>query len=164
MDVGPREVLHRLLGVLKRWWAPAFFALIALHPVIARIRHPTLLGDDITRVVELIEQPLGALLVRPFNEHLAPLFDFVSWSTWQAIGHDLRLAPLGFCIASVLPWVLLVVLLAAWLKLKTPAPVPTAAIDLHRLANWPTGRPVRIRVEFTCPGVLALQQPPRLLR
>jgi hypothetical protein len=48
--------------------------------------------------------------------------------------------------------------------LKTPAPVPTAAIDLHRLANWPTGRAARIRVEFTCPGELALQQPPRLLR
>jgi hypothetical protein len=164
MDARPRADFPHLFRMLKRWWAPVLFALIALHPVIARIRRPTLLSDDITRVVELIEQPLSKLLVRPFNEHLAPLFDFVSWSTWQAVGHDLRLAPLGFCIASVLPWVLLVVLLAAWLKLKTPAPVPTAAIDLHRLANWPTGRPVRIRVEFTCPGVLALQQPPRLLR
>jgi hypothetical protein len=132
MDVGPREVLHRLLRVLKRWWAPAFFALIALHPVIARIRHPTLLGDDVTRVVELIEQPLGALLVRPFNEHLAPLFDFVSWSTWQAIGHDIRLAPLGFCIASVLPWVLLLALLTAWLKRETGS--STAALVTVALA------------------------------
>jgi hypothetical protein len=135
MDDGPRADFHRLFGMLKRRWALVLFALIALHPVIARIRHPTLLGDDITRVVELIEQPLSALLVRPFNEHLAPLFDLVSRSTWQAVGHDLRLTPLGFCIASVLPWALLVVPLAAWLNLKTPDPVPTTAIDLHRLAN-----------------------------
>jgi hypothetical protein len=103
MDGLPRMVLHRVFNVLKTWWAPTFFAQIALSPVGARIRHPTLLGDDVQRVVELIEQPLRELLLRPFNEHFAPLFDFVSWSTWLAIGHDIRLAPLGFCIASVLP-------------------------------------------------------------
>ena len=48
--------------------------------------------------------------------------------------------------------------------LNTPPPRPSAAIDLRRLVNWPTGREGRIRVEFTCPGELALQQPPRLLR
>ena len=132
MDVIPRSVLRHTLRLLKRWWAPALFAWIALLPVAARIRHPTLLGDDITRVVELIEQPLGALLVRPFNEHLSPAFDLVSWSTWQAIGHDLRLAPLGFCIASVLPWALLLVLLTAWLKRETGS--STAALIAVALA------------------------------
>jgi hypothetical protein len=48
--------------------------------------------------------------------------------------------------------------------LKTPTPVSAPAIDLRRLVNWPTGPVGRIRVAFTCPGELALQQPPRLLR
>lgn len=121
------------LRLLKSWWAPIFFALIALGPVIARIRQPTLLGDDITRVVELIEQPIQALLFRPFNEHFAPLFDFVSWLVWQAVGQDLRLAPLGFCIASVLPWVVLLVLLAVWLKQETSS--TTAALIGVALAS-----------------------------
>jgi hypothetical protein len=126
MTVSPSTVLHNLFGGLKRLWAPMFFGLIALYPVIARIRRPTLLGDDVQRLVELIELPLGKLLVRPFNEHLAPLFDFVSWLTWQAVGHDLRLAPLGFCLASVLPWVLLLVLMGAWLKRETGSSTATA--------------------------------------
>jgi hypothetical protein len=132
MDDRPRADFPHLFRMLKRWWAPVLFALIALQPVFARLRHPTLLGDDIARVVELIELPFGKLLARPFNEHLAPLFDFVSWLTWQAVGHDLRLAALGFCIASVLPWVLLLVLLGEWLKRETGS--STAALIAVALA------------------------------
>jgi hypothetical protein len=45
-------------GVIRRireWprvWAPRLvFVLVALVPVLRRFRHPTILGDDITRVV-----------------------------------------------------------------------------------------------------------------
>src|SRR4051812_47362298 len=91
----------------KRWLASLLFVLLALAPVFRRLGHPTILGDDVTRIVDLIEHPLSELLFRPFSEHVAPLFESISWLTWRVIGHDLRAAPLGFCIASVLPWVLL---------------------------------------------------------
>jgi hypothetical protein len=116
---------RRLLSVSSRWApqvrrvAAVVFALIALLPAIRRIRHPTLLGDDVIRLVDLIEHPLCELLSQPFSEHVAPVFNFVSWTTWQAIGHDIRLAPLGFCVASVLPWVAILVLLGVWLVRET---------------------------------------------
>src|SRR5262249_40910737 len=48
-----------------------------------------------------------------------PLFESVSWLTWQAIGHDVRSAPLGFCVASVLPWGVLIFGLTYWLRRET---------------------------------------------
>ncbi len=47
-----------------------------------------------------------------------------------------------------------------WLK----SPRTDAAIDLERLIHWSGSPLARIRLQFTCPGELALEGPPRLLR
>ena len=47
-----------------------------------------------------------------------------------------------------------------WLK----SPRADAAIDLERLIHLTGGPLARIRLQFTCPGVLALEGPPRLMR
>jgi hypothetical protein len=121
----PRAHFRRFLGVSGMWVLVLVFTGISLLPAFRRILHPTVLGDDITRLVDLTEHPLRELLFRPFNEHVAPVFEMVSWSTWQAIGHDLRLAPVGFCIASVLPWIGVLVLLGMWLRWETGSSTAT---------------------------------------
>ncbi len=113
---GPRSISIRSL-VAKS--VPAIFVLVAMLPVLKRLRHPTLLGDDITRVVDLIKFPFLTHLLMPYGDHSAPLFQLVSSLTWEMSGHDLRLAPLAFCVASVTPWLLVLALLGLWLKRET---------------------------------------------
>ncbi len=104
---------------LLGWVAPLLFAFVAFWPAWRRIARPTLLGDDITRIVHLLKLSFVDHLFHPFSNHLAPFFQLVSWLTWQIVGHDIRWASLGFCTASILSWGLVLVLLAYWLARET---------------------------------------------
>ncbi len=99
--------------------APLLFVAIAAIPLFRRLRHPTIVGDDVTRLVALIERPFRDVIFLPFAEHVTPLFQFGSWVIWQAIGHDIRLAPLAYCLASVAVWGLVLSLLGLWLFRET---------------------------------------------
>ena len=108
----------RLTGMIRARSAQCaylIFALVTLLPVLRRIRHPTLHGDDVIRLVNLIEHPVRELMFWPCNEHIAFFFDLITWGCWQLIGHELRLAPLGYSVAAVLPWTLVLALAARWL-------------------------------------------------
>ncbi len=89
----------------------ACFLAICIAPHVARLSQPSLYSDDVFRVAELRTEPISRLLARPFNEHVAPLFDIVSWSAWRFAGQRLTAAPAAFTIASIVPfWICLVVL------------------------------------------------------
>jgi hypothetical protein len=109
-------------GLARRWAAvpPALaFLAVCLGPYLARLRNPSLYADDIDRVAQLRESTLGALLFAPFNEHMAPLFQLVSWLTWGLVGRSLARAPLAFTLASYAPFLLALVVLARLLRLET---------------------------------------------
>lgn len=73
------------------------------------LRETSLLGDDTPRIEDLQLKPLSALLFRPFNEHLAPVFESVSWIAWHAAGKSLERAAWTFTVASYIPFVLCVI-------------------------------------------------------
>jgi hypothetical protein len=93
--------------------------LVSIKPLIERVCRPTVVGDDVARIGEVAALPFRELVLRPFSEHIAPLFQLVSWSTWQLIGRDIRLAPVGFTLASVTAWVFVLALLSRWLRRET---------------------------------------------
>src|SRR5512135_1425057 len=95
------------------------FIAIFLVPHLSRIRHPSIYGDDIQRIADLQTRPLSALWFRPFNEHMAPFFETVSWATWQISGRKLTHAPLAFTLASYVPFVLCLGLFGWWVRLET---------------------------------------------
>ncbi len=79
---------------------------LCLVPHVSRLKSPSLYADDIVRVAQLQTEPLGELILAPFNEHLAPLFQLVSWLSWRLAGRTLAHAPLAFTLASFVPFVL----------------------------------------------------------
>jgi len=95
------------------------FGAILLVPHLPRIRHPSIYGDDVQRIADLQTRPLCALWFRPFNEHMAPFFETVSWATWQISGRKLMNAPLAFTLASYVPFVLCLGMLGWWVRLET---------------------------------------------
>ncbi len=77
----------------------------AILPYLDRLETPSLHGDDFVRLIQLRTEPLPRLLFLPFNEHMAPLFQGISWLTWQSIGGRLAWAPHAFTWASLVPYV-----------------------------------------------------------
>lgn len=108
-------------AVLKRpvVWGTLLVAGLCLAPHLLRLTHPSLYADDLVRVADLRTQSLAALLTRPFNEHIAPVFETVSWLSWQAAGRRLTRSPWSFTVASFVPGVLCAVVLARLVWLET---------------------------------------------
>ena len=113
---GTRQSLRRRLSLA----APVAACLIlGASPHLARLKTPSLYADDVDRVAQLRTGTLGGILFAPFNEHVAPLFQVVSWTTWRLAGGRLAQAPLAFTLASFLPFVLTLAVLWRVLKRET---------------------------------------------
>ena len=103
---------------------------ILILPHFSRVVDASLYADDVNRIFELQTRPLGELMFRPFNEHMAPFFETVSWVTWQAADRRLTSAPIAFTLSSYVPFALCLGLLAAWIfrETKSAATALSAAV------------------------------------
>jgi membrane protein YdbS with pleckstrin-like domain len=125
-----------------RGWARALnglmvvsFLAICLSPHFGRLHDPSLFSDDVTRVEHLQTMPLGKLLFRPFNEHVAPVFELVSWVTWQVAGRRLSHAPAAFTVAALVPFLLCLLALASLVRRESgSATVALAAVAVFSLS------------------------------
>jgi hypothetical protein len=113
MFFGPGRTPGRIPGVpiLATGLLGVAFATVCLFPHAARLEHSSIYGDDVIRIADLQTRPLNALLFRPFNEHVAPLFELVSWTTWQLAGRVLSRAAVAFTVATLFPFLLCLVAL-----------------------------------------------------
>ncbi len=101
-------------GMKRQWWHTFLFVcalIVAVLPWLGRLGRPNIIGDDIQRIVDLQTLTLPQRLARPFNEHLAPLFELFSALTWDASGRTLAGVPLSFTLASLAPYAITLALL-----------------------------------------------------
>ncbi len=125
MPTNAKTTLLLLLGLI-----------LCLAPHSRRLRNPSLYADDVDRIAQLQTESFRALVMAPFNEHLAPLFQVVSWTTWQASGRSLSASRWGFTIASFVPFLLTLALL--WRVVNRETGSPGAALTALALfsVSW----------------------------
>jgi hypothetical protein len=112
------------------------FLIVCIGPHLRRLRRPSLYTDDVVRVARLQAIPLGRLMFLPFNEHMAPVFELVSWVTWRLAGRRLADAPLAFTLASYVPFLLSLGLLGRLVRRETGS-ATTARVALAAFScSW----------------------------
>lgn len=120
----------------RRRWAAAAVGTLVLAPYLARLAWPSLYADDVVRITQVRTWPLGELLRRPFNEHLAPAHGLITWLTWMLCGGRLTAAPAAFTVAALIPFPLALAALGWAVRRRTGEPsVALAAVALGGL-SW----------------------------
>lgn len=134
----PRVASFRNPKALLTLTLKLVFVALLVAPHLGRLTHPSLYGDDLIRLADLRNMPLGSVLFRPFNEHMAPAFELWTWAIWQVVGGGLRWAPSALTLASVLPFALLLGAVGVWLRQelrsRTAALLGVAVLGLSPLS------------------------------
>ena len=91
---------------------------LCFGPYLVMARFPSLFDDDFTRVGGLRRLGWLASFWRPFNEHLAPLFDLVSRFAWWGSGERVEVVAAAFLATSYLAALATAVALAAVVYLE----------------------------------------------
>jgi hypothetical protein len=103
----------------RRWviaLTAAFWIALCVFPHVHRINDASLFSDDVTRIAILQTTPFKARLFRPFNEHVAPVFEVVTTLAWDLSGRHLTHAPMAFTLASFVPFVLILIALVVLVR------------------------------------------------
>jgi hypothetical protein len=133
LEVATRPVRGRG-GVAFALMVVSFLA-ICLSPHLGRLAEPSLFSDDVTRIEHLQAMPLVTMLFRPFNEHVAPVFELVSWVTWQLAGRRLTHAPAAFTAAALVPFLLCLAALASLVRRESGSVTAAlAAVAMYSLS------------------------------
>ncbi len=120
MDDAARKSNIGGLGIREIGLALVFGTLCA-WPYVRWMDAPSLHDDDFDRVGGLRRSTLAESLFRPFNEHMAPLFEVVSWLSWQASGRQVLNVSRAFEVSSFLAMAATVSFLVAvlWQELRS---------------------------------------------
>ena len=90
-----------------------------LAPHALRLRHPSILTDDVLRLTDFQTTPLRRVLLKPFAEHVHPLFQLVNAACWELSGHRLDRTPLVLTIAALVPFLGCVLLMGGLIRRET---------------------------------------------
>jgi hypothetical protein len=111
----PTRPRRRLLSIALG----AVFVLVCGLPYLRWVEHPSLYHDDFMRVESLRNSTLGEALFRPFNEHMAPLFETISYLAWRSSGRRVEGLPTAFLVASFAGFGATIAMLGALIRRET---------------------------------------------
>lgn len=109
MNVTPQ--VGQILKSIVRW-LPAIMIIMSFH--LPRIMQPTLLGDDVIRLVDARTLPLIKQLFRPFSEHIAPGFELLTAILVRSLGDSLTAMPSAFTLFAFGSWIVFLISVALW--------------------------------------------------
>ena len=95
-------------------WLCVALIVIGFHS--RRLTKPTILGDDVIRLVDARTLPLMKQLFRPFSEHVAPGFELATAAIVRPLENHLNLMPVAFTFFALGSWLLFLAVTAGWVR------------------------------------------------
>ncbi len=95
-------------------WLCVALIVIGFHS--RRLTKPTILGDDVIRLVDARTLPLMKQLFRPFSEHVAPGFELATAAIVRVFENHLNLIPTAFTLFALGSWLLFLAVMAGWVR------------------------------------------------
>ncbi len=95
-------------------WLCVALIVIGFHS--RRLTKPTILGDDVIRLVDARTLPLMKQLFRPFSEHVAPGFELATAAITRPLENHLNLMPVAFTLFALGSWLLFLAVTAGWVR------------------------------------------------
>ncbi|MEI7920291.1 MAG: hypothetical protein WCJ40_00100 [Planctomycetota bacterium] len=98
-------------------WFLVGFIVILFH--FDRLMKPTILGDDVIRIVDARTLPFKQQLFRPFSEHIAPGFELATAAIVRPLFNHLDWIPTAFTIFALASWIIFLGILGGWVRQMT---------------------------------------------
>ena len=95
-------------------WLCVALIVIGFHS--RRLTKPTILGDDVIRLVDARTLTLMKQLFRPFSEHVAPGFELATAAIVRVFENHLNLIPTAFTLFALGSWLLFLAVMAGWVR------------------------------------------------
>lgn len=109
------NISHRLIQFKNQLkWILAILIILGYHS--RRLVQYSILGDDVIRIVDAKTLDLKNQLFRPFSEHVAPGFEFITAILIRTFGNNLNQTAYILTFTALASWIFFLGTMSLWVK------------------------------------------------